>query len=169
MSCAINLLHVIGGLLLQYLRMLRGKLQHLASTVAVSSLVAAGLTLVGAKPALAEFEIQEADIEKGEVEIEYRGAYYWGVPEATDKNENANNLVQSHELELQMGINDWWLIQVTGGFDRPFHGDLQASSVEIESEFAMIKREGDGVAVSFQFGYEQAINNHKHLDDGGGR
>jgi hypothetical protein len=30
----------------------------------------------------------------------------------------------------------------------------------------MIKREGDGIAVSFQFGYEQAINNHKHLDDG---
>jgi hypothetical protein len=50
--------------------MLRRKLQHWASTVAVSSLVAAGLTLVGVKPALAEFEIQEADIEKREVEIE---------------------------------------------------------------------------------------------------
>ena len=29
-----------------------------------------------------------------------------GVPEATDENESANDLVQSHELELQMGIND---------------------------------------------------------------
>jgi hypothetical protein len=41
------------------------------------------------------------------------------MPEATDENESANDLVQSHELELQMGINDWWLIQVTGGFDQP--------------------------------------------------
>ena len=37
---------------------------------------------VGLKPALAEFEIQEAGIEKGEVELEYRGAYHWGFPEA---------------------------------------------------------------------------------------
>src|SRR5215831_11639603 len=66
-------------------------------------------------PAFAEFEIQEATIEKGEVEIEYRGAYDWGVPEVTDVNENANDLVQSNELELQMGITDWWMISVTSG------------------------------------------------------
>jgi hypothetical protein len=126
----------------------------------------AGLTLAGTKPVLAEFQIQEAGIEKGEVEIEYRGAYHWGVPEATDENENANDLVQSNELELSMGISDWWLIQVTGGFDRALHENLQGSSVEIETEFAIIKREGNGIAVSFQLGYEQAINSHKHLDDG---
>ena len=121
-------------------------------------MAAAGLTLAGTKPVLAEFQIQEADIEKGEVEIEYRGAYHWGVPETTEENENANGLVQSHEIELQMGISDWWLIQVTGGFDQPLHENLQESSVEIETEFAMIKRHGDGIAMSFQAGYEQAIN-----------
>ena len=146
--------------------MLQRKLQHLAFTAAVSAIAMAGLTLAGTKPVLAEFQIQEAGIEKGEVEIEYRGAYHWGVPEATDQNENANDLVQSHELELQMGISDWWLIQVTGGFDRALHENLQGSSVEIETEFAIIKREGNGIAVSFQLGYEQAINSHKHLDDG---
>ena len=119
---------------------------------------AAGLTLAGTKPVSAEFQIQEADIEKGEVEIEYRGAYHWGVPEAAEENDNANDLVQSHEIELQMGISDWWLIQVTGGFDQPLHENLQRSSVEIETEFAMIKRHRDGVALSFQAGYEQAIN-----------
>src|SRR5215470_4206760 len=134
--------------------------------MAVLAMAAAGLTLGGTKPVLAEFQIQEADIEKGEVEIEYRGAYHWGVPETTEENENANGLVQSHEIELQMGISDWWLIQVTGGFDQPLHENLQGSSVEIETEFAMIKRHGDGIALSFQLGYEQAINNHKHLDDG---
>ena len=43
-------------------------------------------------PAFAEFEIQEAGIEKGEVELEYRGAYHWGVPQVTGTNENANDL-----------------------------------------------------------------------------
>ena len=114
-------------------------------------------------PAFAEFQIQEAGIEKGEVELEYRGAYHWGVPRVTDANENANDLVQSHEIELQMGINDWFLIQVTGGFDQPLHENLQASSVEIEPEFALLKREGDGVAVSFQFGYSQAINHGEQV------
>src|SRR5262245_12347125 len=126
--------------------------------------LSASVCLLVARPAVAEFNIQEAGIEKGEVEIEYRGAYHWGVPEVTDANENANDLVQSHEIELQMGINDWFLIQVTGGFDQPLHDDLQASSVEIEPEFALLKREGDGVAVSFQFGYEQAINHGAQVE-----
>ncbi len=40
--------------------------------------------LTHVKPALAEFQIQEAGIEKGEAEVEYRGAYHWGVPQVTD-------------------------------------------------------------------------------------
>jgi hypothetical protein len=60
------------------------------------------------KPALAEFQIQEATIEKGETEFEYRGAYHWGVPEATESNENANDLVQSHEFELQYSFTNWF-------------------------------------------------------------
>src|SRR5262245_44445728 len=39
-----------------------------------------------------------------------------------------------------------------------FTKNLHASPVEFEPEFALLKREGDGVAVSFQFGYSQAIN-----------
>ena len=146
--------------------MLQRKLQHLAFTVAVSAIATAGLTLAGTKPVLAEFQIQEAGIEKGEVEIEYRGAYHWGVPEATDENENANDLVQSNELELRWasatGGSFKSLAVSTGRFTRI----CKASSVEIETEFAIIKREGNGIAVSFQLGYEQAINSHKHLDDG---
>jgi hypothetical protein len=144
--------------------MLQRKLRHLASKLAVAVIAAVG-ALASTKPVLAEFQIQEADIEKGEIELEYRGAYHWGVPAVTDENANANDLVQSHELELQMGINDWFLIQVTSGFDQPLDDNLQASTVELEAEFAMIKREGDGVALSFQAGYEQAINNHEHLDE----
>jgi len=114
--------------------------------------------LTHVKPALAEFQIQEAGIEKGEAEVEYRGAYHWGVPQVTDINENANDLVQSHEVELSYGLTNWWLLQFTMGFDQPLAENLQSSDVEIETEFALIKREGDGIALSFQGGYQKALN-----------
>ena len=49
-----------------------------------------GLTIGTIKPAHAEFEIQEAQVEKGEKELEYRGAVHWGFPkqekeDATDR------------------------------------------------------------------------------------
>ncbi len=116
------------------------------------------------KPAHAEFQIQEATIEKGETEFEYRGAYHWGVPEATGDNENANDLVQSHEFELQHSFTDWWLMQLTLGTEQPLNEDFNLSDVEIETEFALIKRKGDGVALSFQGGYEQAINHGDEKD-----
>ena len=49
----------------------------------LAMLAAAAIVLPQA--ALAEFDIQEAGMEKGETELEYRGAYHWGVPEATVK------------------------------------------------------------------------------------
>jgi hypothetical protein len=116
------------------------------------------------EPAFAEFQIQEAGIEKGEVELEYRGAYHWGVPQVTDTNENANDLVQSHEFELQMGITDWWLLSVTTGLDQPLGESLRGNAVEIETEFALLKRQGDGISLSFQTGYEQAFNHGAQAD-----
>ena len=56
----------------------------------LASCTVAGLLLFVTEPALAEFQIQV--IEKGEVELEYRGAYHWGVPQVTGTNENANDL-----------------------------------------------------------------------------
>lgn len=62
--------------------MLQRKLRHVASTAAISAMAATVLTLTGTKPVWAEFEIEEAGVEKGEVELEYRGAYHWGLPKA---------------------------------------------------------------------------------------
>ena len=134
------------------------KLTCLASCTAVA------LLLFVTEPAFAEFQIQEAGIEKGEVELEYRGAYHWGVPQVTDTNENANDLVQSHEFELQMGVTDWWLLSVTTGLDQPLGETCKASAVEVETEFALLKRQGDGIALSFQTGYEQAFNHGAQVD-----
>ena len=132
--------------------------RHLALTAAISALAVFGLSVGTVKPAHAEFQIQEATIEKGETEFEYRGAYHWGVPEATENNENANDLVQSHEFELEHAFTNWWLMQFTLGTEQPLHEAFNLSDVEIESEFGLIKRKGDGIALSFQVGYEQAIN-----------
>ena len=68
----------------------------------------------------------------------------------------ANDLVQSHELELQHSFTNWWLVQLTVGLEQPLHEDFEASDVEFDTEFALIKRKGDGVAVSFQGGYEKS-------------
>jgi len=97
--------------------------QHLVLTVAISALVALGLTVGTTKPALAEFEIQESQVEKGEVEVEYRGAVHWGFPKAEregaeeegalEEGEEGEFLRQSHDLEFQ------GLYQPMDDFDRP--------------------------------------------------
>jgi hypothetical protein len=143
---------------LRHDRTLARAFRHLALTTAVSALAAAGLSLGMAKPALAEFQIQEAEWDRGEIELEYRGAYHWGVPQVTEANPNASDLVQSHEFEMQMGITDWFLIQVTGGLDQPLDENFDFSSVEIEGEVSLIRRKGDGIGLAFQGGYEKAIN-----------
>ena len=136
--------------------MLQRKLQHLAFTVAVSAIATAGLTLAGTKPVLAEFEIQEAGIEKGEVELEYRGAYRWGLPtvQAEEGEEEPEiPLRQSHDFEMQMGITDWWMISTTLGTTVPAGFNWQVDSVELETQFQLIKRHGNGIALSFATGY----------------
>jgi hypothetical protein len=131
-------------------------LQH--TRIFCTATLAAAAAIVLPKPALAEFNIQEADIEKGETELEYRGAYHWGVPEATEENENANDLVQSHEFELQYSFTNWFLLQLTLGLEQPLHEELNVSDVEIEPEVALIKRNDNGIALSFQGGYEKSTN-----------
>jgi hypothetical protein len=150
--------------------MLQRKLQHLACTAAVFALATAGLTLAGTKPVLAEFEIQEAGIEKGEVELEYRGAYHWGLPTTGGGGVAAGNadeeeegeveeegeevpLRQSHDFEMQMGITDWWMISTTLGTTVPAGFNWQVDSVELETQFQLIKRHGNGIALSFATGY----------------
>ena len=131
--------------------MLQRKLQHLAFTVAVSAIATAGLTLAGTKPVLAEFQIQEAGIEKGEVELEYRGAYHWGLPQAEEDEEVP--LRQSHDFEMQMGITDWWMISTTLGTIVPEGSSWLAEGVELETQFQLLKRHGNGIALSFATGY----------------
>jgi hypothetical protein len=123
-------------------------------TPTVFLLATIGLT---AKPALAEFEIQESQIEKGEIELEYRGAVHWGIPKQTEHEgaleEEEAGLRQSHDFELEWGFADRWLVAATLITDQPVREEFNVSAVEAEMQYELIEREGDGIGLAFQAEY----------------
>ena len=144
----------------------------LARLAALSALAAAGLTFGDAKPAFAEFEIQESQVEKGEAEAEYRGAVHFGVPKpeggdegggdddgaeagggALESEEEEAGLRQSHDFELQYGVTERIMASVALLTDEPIDGNYDLSAVEFEGQYEFIEREGDGLGLAFQVGY----------------
>jgi hypothetical protein len=136
--------------------------QRLALTAAVSALAALGLTIITTKVALAEFEIQESQVEKGEVEVEYRGAVHWGFPKAEkeeaeegeeegalEEQEEGEFLQQSHDLEFQWSFTNRWMISTALSADEPLDEDFDMSSVEIELQYEVIERKGNGLGLAF--------------------
>lgn len=141
-------------------------LRALATTAMLSVLTAAGLTIGVTKPALAEFEIQETQVEKGEVEVDYRGAVHWGFPRAEreaaaeaegggalEEEEEGEFLRQSHDIEPQFGITDRWMFSVTLSADEPLDDDFDVNGVELELQYEVIEREGDGFGLAFMGAY----------------
>jgi hypothetical protein len=139
--------------------------QRLALAAGASALAISALTILGTRPALAEFEIQESGVEKGEVELEYRGAVHWGFPN-TERQESGDDedegaleeeeegpLRQSHDLEFQYGITERWLFSTTLSADEPLDEDFNMSSVELELQYEIIQREGNGLGLAFTSGY----------------
>jgi hypothetical protein len=136
----------------------------LALTAAVSAL-ATGFGIGNVRPARAEFEIQEADVEKGEKEFEYRGAAHWGISNQEKSNgaegeaddaggdEEEGPLRQSHDFEFQYGLTDRWLFSTTLTADEPSGQDFNLSSVELGLQYEFMKRNGDGIAMAMQAEY----------------
>ncbi|MEZ0282912.1 hypothetical protein [Methyloceanibacter sp.] len=127
----------------------------------------AGLIFVWTKPAFAEFEIQESEVEKGEAELEYRGAVHWGFPKAEreeaeedgdeegalEEEEEGEFLRQSHDFEIQYGITERIMLSTTVGTDEPLDGNFALSSVELELQYEIVERKGNGLGLAFQGGY----------------
>jgi hypothetical protein len=161
---------------LQYHRdELRGA-QRLVLTAAASVLTAFGLSTLTAKVALAEFEIQEAGVEKGEKECEYRGAVHWGFPKkereeaeeeedddagALEEEEEGEFVRQSHDVECEYGVTNRVKVGATLSADEPLHEDFDLSSVSPALLYALVKREGNGFALSFQTEYGFATRGHE--------
>jgi hypothetical protein len=163
----------LGGLLLRYNLIGLRLAQRVALSAAVSALATAGLTIGLTKPALAEFEIQESQVEQGEVELEYRGAVHWGFPKAereeaeeaeegegeeeagevAEEEEEGEFLRQSHDFEFAYGISDRLLFSTTFGTDEPLEENYDLSSIELELQYEIIQRRGNGLGLAFTGGY----------------
>jgi hypothetical protein len=155
-----------GRLLGNYPTLLRGT-QRVALSAAISLLASITLTLGAVSTALAEFEIEEAGVEKGETEFEYRGAVHWGFPGAEreaaeeegeeggalEEEEEGEFLRQSHDFEFAYGITERWSFSATLATDEPLEENYDASSVNLETQYELIERKGNGIGLAFLGGY----------------
>ncbi len=103
-------------------------------------------------PALAEYEIPEVDAEKGAIEAEYRGASHWGLPPA-DEDDGDDALRQSHEVEFQYGLTDWWMLRLTPNFEQVAGDFLDLASLGIETQFVLVPRNDGVFGLAFMAGY----------------
>jgi len=116
------------------------------------------------RPALAEFEIQESTIDPGETQLQYRGAWHRGLPasgaiEGIDLSTDPGDapLKQSQDFEIQYSPTTFWLVALTHVFDEPAGEHFRLNSIEFESQFELITREGDGLGLAVQGGTEQPV------------
>jgi hypothetical protein len=142
--------------------LLRQRRHNVASAVVLSASMAAALTLAGISPVLAEFEIEEAGVEKGEVELEYRGAVHWGLPKGEtggpagaleEQEEGEVPLRQSHDFEFAWGITERFSFSTTLVTDQPKGEDFDVSTVALEGQYELIERKGNGIGLAFLAGY----------------
>jgi hypothetical protein len=146
----------------RYRTFLRGA-QRSALFLGSFALVWAGLTAGSTRPALAEFEIQESGVEKGEVELEYRGAVHDGFPKAEreeaeeeeggalEEEEEGEFLRQSHDFEFEYGLTNRLLFSTTLGTDEPLEDDFDLSSVELELLYELVDLNANGVRFGLAF------------------
>jgi hypothetical protein len=143
--------------------------RRLGLTAAAGALSALGLTTITTDVAFAEFEIQEAGVEKGEKECEYRGAVHWGFPKAEreeaeeeedgdddeeevgalEEEEEGEFLRQSHDFECEAGITERFMVSATLSADEPLDEDFALSSVELEGQLELVERKGNGLGLAF--------------------
>lgn len=146
--------------------------QVLAATFAM----AAAVSFAG--QAQAQFQVEEPEVEKGGVEIEYNGSYFNGIPKrrvvaidggeefAADDNEQKR---QGHEIELGLGLTNWVRITLGAEFEEErfeevtsldsgdrFHG-LTGTEVSANAMIVMLPLKGNGIGLSMFVGASTAI------------
>ncbi|MDX2264772.1 MAG: hypothetical protein NW215_07350 [Hyphomicrobiales bacterium] len=82
-------------------------------------------------PVLAqEFTINELSFEKGELEIQNNGFVISDAPKGDDEDDGATRL--SHQLSIQYGLTNYFLVDFDIGVRRLDGADLEASSAALE-------------------------------------
>jgi len=133
--------------------------------IAFLAVAVAGTVGFDSLPAHAvDFEIQEATVEKGEIELEYRGAVFDGQPkqsiveEEEEEDEEEAPLDHSHDVELQLSLTNRFMLSFTGVMDQPVDEDFRLSVAEVEVQYELFERQHS--ALSLQFEYEFATIGH---------
>jgi hypothetical protein len=121
-----------------------------ARKAAAIGLIAASFVSVQAR---AEFEIPQVDGEKGEIEVEYRGARHWGLPGPSEEDGEIDALRQSHEVEMQYAIADWWMFRVTPNVEQPAGESVELASIGFETQFVLVPRNGGSFGMALMLGY----------------
>ena len=115
------------------------------------------LALAPLQSAHAEFEIPGVDAERGAVEIEYRGASHWGLPQQADEDDEVL-LRQSHEVEFQLGITDFLMLRVTPNVEEPDGESMELVSLGLEAQFVLKPRDDGAFGLAFMLGYGPTSN-----------
>ncbi len=124
-----------------------------AALRAIAVAAALGFMVFTPSPARAEFEIPGVDGEKGEIELEYRGAGHWGLPRPDPDTGEVDALRQSHELEIEYSLADWWMVRLTPNFEQAAGGDLDFVSIGLETQFVLVRRDGGPFGLALVLGY----------------
>lgn len=139
-----------------FLELARGRRGTAGRALLFAAMVAGGAIVVlgPVQRAFAEFEIPEVDGEKGTWEVEYRGAGHWGLPGPSGPDDDVDALKQSHEVEIQYAITDYWMFRVTPDFEQPAGDDLKLTTVGVETQVVVVPRKGGTFGLALMAGYE---------------
>lgn len=111
--------------------------------LSLGSLACASL-LLAASPAYA-IGLEEAGVERGEVEVEYEGSY------TDDNTEGAYE--HEHELEVEIGLTDWLKLGLGIGFEEEEgERDFEFSEIEASATIELVDPEKSGFGFALYAG-----------------
>ena len=70
-----------------------------------------------------------------------------------EEEEEGEFLRQSHDFEFEYGLTDRLLFSTTLSADEPLDDDFDLSAIELELQYELIERKGNGLGLAFLGGY----------------
>jgi hypothetical protein len=95
-------------------------------------------------PVHAEFELKGARVERGEVELEYRGSAHSGLPRAEDGDAPVR---QSHDIEYEVGVTDRFAVSAVLTWEELDGFAFEHSATTVEAQFELIDKSYLAVSV----------------------
>lgn len=140
-------------------------------------ILAAGAFLIGASPARAQFEVEEPEAEKGELEFEYQGDYHWGNPRRRVDASNPSEIIadenevlrQRHVFGLGFGLTDYLRLTVEAEFEQErfdeiddvasanAFDDLNATEIQFEGVAVLVPLKKNGFALAAYASYVASL------------